>query len=143
MAADEYSETTKHNDHGVRPNPGHHSSMIPTIGKVLMNVQGSSGQPIEVDLSGTEGYILGRSDSKSSYVPDVDLAAYQALDKGVSRRHAALVRHSGHLHIIDLSSVNGTFLNGDRLPAETAYPLHVDDQLALGELNLVFTLVNK
>jgi pSer/pThr/pTyr-binding forkhead associated (FHA) protein len=127
------------------PMPGRDEkgSGIPAIGKCLLIVQSDPGQSIEVDLSGTEGYVIGRSDSKSSYMPDIDLARYQALDKGVSRRHAALVRYQGYLQVIDLSSVNGTFINGNRLTPETAYPLRPDDQLTLGELNLAFSQMNK
>lgn len=71
-------------------------------------------------------------------MPDVDLAIFNALDKGVSRRHAALVQYEGWLHIVDLSSVNGTFLNGQRLNPETPYPVCLEDKLVLGELQLIF-----
>lgn len=112
---------------------------IPAVGKLVLHVGDSSNEGLQVDLSGTEGYVLGRSDAKSSYVPDVDLASFHALDKGVSRRHAAFVRYQGKLHVVDLSSVNGTFLNGNRLTPETPYPVNAGDRLTLGELALVLT----
>ena len=115
-----------------QPQPG-----IPTVGKVYLHVHNSAQEGLHIDLSGTEGFVLGRSDSKSSYIPDVDLASFRALDKGVSRRHAAFVRFQGKLHIVDLSSVNGTFLNGNRLTPEMPYPLNAGDRLTLGELALV------
>jgi pSer/pThr/pTyr-binding forkhead associated (FHA) protein len=119
-----------------QPSPG-----IPAVGKIYLHVNEAAKEGLHVDLSGTEGFVLGRSDSKSSYIPDVDLASFRALDKGVSRRHAAFVRYQGKLHIVDLSSVNGTFLNGSRLTPETPYPLNAGDRLTLGELALVLSTV--
>jgi pSer/pThr/pTyr-binding forkhead associated (FHA) protein len=87
---------------------------------------------------GVEGYLLGRSDNTSSYVPDIDLAAYDALKRGISRRHAALVRFRDGVYIVDLASVNGTFLNDQRLQPEKPYPFQPDIMLRLGSLNLVF-----
>lgn len=95
----------------------------------------------QFDVPGVEGQILGRSDANSSYKPDVDLAGHEARDKGVSRRHAVLVRYRGALHVIDLSSVNGTFLNGKRLLPDVPYPVNSGDQLSLANLNLVITQV--
>lgn len=93
-------------------------------------------QPIVLDAPAAEGYILGRSDANSQYLPDVDLAECDALNKGVSRRHAAIVAFQGIVHIIDLNSVNGTFLNGQRLPANEPHALSADDQISLGTLPL-------
>lgn len=112
------------------------TTAIPMSGKLLIQSSQDSASAIQVDLWGTEGFILGRSDNKSSYLPDIDLAAFNALDKGVSRRHAALVSYQDRLHILDLSSVNGTFLNGNRLTPEIPYVLNSGDQLVLGQLTL-------
>ncbi len=112
-------------------------------GILRVQLKSNANQLIDLDLSGTEGFILGRSDAKSSYLPDVDLAAFNALDKGVSRRHAALVRYQQQIHIVDLSSVNGSFLNGTRLAPEVPYPIHSGDQLILGELSLVISRPEK
>jgi pSer/pThr/pTyr-binding forkhead associated (FHA) protein len=130
-------------DNQVSTNTTSHSQpapqAIPAVGKIYLHLNESAQEGVQVDLSGTEGFVLGRSDSKSSYIPDVDLASFRALDKGVSRRHAAFVRYQGKLHIVDLSSVNGTFLNGSRLTPEMPYPLNAGDRLTLGELALVLS----
>jgi pSer/pThr/pTyr-binding forkhead associated (FHA) protein len=84
----------------------------------------------------TEGYIIGRTDEASDYLPDIDLAGHGGREQGVSRRHAALVLYRGAIHIVDLNSVNGTFLNGKRLLPETPYPLNAGDAVKLGNLNL-------
>lgn len=91
---------------------------------------------IEIALSGTEGFILGRSDAKSNYAVDIDLSPFDALDRGVSRRHAALVYYEDKLHLVDLSSVNGSLLNGQRLMSDTAYMLNEGDQITFGQLGL-------
>jgi pSer/pThr/pTyr-binding forkhead associated (FHA) protein len=70
-------------------------------------------------------------------LPDVDLNLFEARDKGVSRRHCALVQYQGVLHVVDLGSVNGTFVNGTRLTAETPYPINPGDELRLGTLDLI------
>lgn len=96
---------------------------------------------LKVSLSHSNGLVLGRSDSRSSYIPDVDMAEMKALEKGVSRRHAAFVRYDDTLHILDLGSINGTFLNGTRLKPETPYQLNAGDQLGLGDLVVTLSVL--
>lgn len=83
-----------------------------------------------------EGYVIGRTDETSDYAPDIDLAEHGGREQGVSRRHAALVRYRGTIHIVDLNSVNGTYLNGRRLQPDMPYPLNAGDSLKLGNMNL-------
>lgn len=90
---------------------------------------------------GAEGYIFGRSDSSSTYLPDIDLAPFNARDKGVSRRHAVLVRYRGMIHLLDLNSVNGTFLNGERILPEVPYAVNAGDQVTLANLTLTVTQI--
>jgi pSer/pThr/pTyr-binding forkhead associated (FHA) protein len=87
----------------------------------------------------SEGYIIGRSDAQSVYPPDIDLSPYQARDRGVSRRHAALVTYSGEVHILDLDSVNGTFVNNKRLLPESPFALRHGDRILLGDFELIYT----
>ena len=101
---------------------------------VLIQTSDGAESDLQVALSRTNGLVLGRSDSRSSYIPDIDLAELKALEKGVSRRHAAFVRLQEALCILDLGSINGTYLNGTRLKPETPYPLNAGDQLGLGDL---------
>jgi pSer/pThr/pTyr-binding forkhead associated (FHA) protein len=54
-----------------------------------------------------------------------------------------LVRYRGALHVIDLSSVNGTFLNGKRLLPDVPYPVNSGDQLSLANLNLIITQIER
>jgi pSer/pThr/pTyr-binding forkhead associated (FHA) protein len=118
-------------------------SVIPSKGVIRIEILNKAQSSIEVEISGGQGYIIGRSDNKSTYLPDIDLADFQALELGVSRRHAALVHHHQHLHLLDLSSVNGTFLNGERLAPEAPYPLSHGDKILLGNLTLVISYLDR
>ena len=111
---------------------------MPANGTLEIEVldEGGSQSRFQFSAPGVEGYIIGRSDNKSSFTPDIDLTAHNALQKGLSRRHAALVRVQGIVHVLDLSSVNGTFLNGQRLAPEVPYPVRAGDKLRLGNFNI-------
>jgi pSer/pThr/pTyr-binding forkhead associated (FHA) protein len=113
--------------------------IMQAVGFLEIQIMHAADPPIKIVAPGAEGYVIGRSDSHSSYVPDVDLAPFDALERGVSRRHAALVRYRGVVHVIDLSSVNGTFLNGERLLPDVPYALKAGDQLSLANLSLSIT----
>ena len=53
-------------------------------------------------------------------------------DDSVSRTHARLEYRDGGWHVSDLGSTNGTFLNGDRLPPDTATPLPYGANIRFG-----------
>jgi len=83
-----------------------------------------------------EGYVIGRTDDDSEYQPDIDLAAFEARDHGVSRRHLAWVSFNNKSHVIDLNSINGTYLNGRRLTPDIPVVWQPGDELRLGTLVL-------
>jgi pSer/pThr/pTyr-binding forkhead associated (FHA) protein len=86
-----------------------------------------------------EGYIIGRSDSQASPPPDIDLTGFNARELGVSCRHAALVSFQEDLHLIDLDSVNGTYINGRKVPPDAPCLLSDGDQIMLGDLVMRLT----
>lgn len=85
--------------------------------------------------------LIGRVDPETGAVPEIDLEDYGAAEKGVSRRHAAIVRHDTSLHVVDLNASNGTFLNGQRLVPNQPRILRDGDELRLGHLVLQITFV--
>lgn len=85
-------------------------------------------------ISPAEQLIFGRSDETSSVVPDIDLADYGALEKGVSRRHAVLEASGDTLILLDVGSANGTYLNGQRLAPNQPRVLRDGDEVRLGKL---------
>lgn len=95
--------------------------------------------PDSIDLKppGVSGYVIGRADEALQYEPDIDLTRFDGIDMGVSRRHAALVRYKDVVHIIDLKSMNGTFVNGERLVPDNPHPLSDGDKVGIANLNFV------
>jgi pSer/pThr/pTyr-binding forkhead associated (FHA) protein len=110
----------------------------PKKGQYHLQVAGEGKVSFPISTPINEGYIVGRSDAQSVYPPDIDLAPMRARDRGVSRRHAALVTYGGELHILDLDSVNGTFVNNKRLLPESPYALRHGDRILLGDFELLF-----
>jgi pSer/pThr/pTyr-binding forkhead associated (FHA) protein len=78
--------------------------------------------------------ILGRADSSSPRQPDIDLTPFGALEKGVSRMHAAIEKSDDVLTLVDMGSSNGTHLNGQRLRPDQPRVLRDGDEVRLGKL---------
>ena len=91
----------------------------------------------QIQLVGKAEYLLGREDATSAYVPDIDLAPYGAEQSGVSRRHAKIVAQGGYF-LEDLNSVNGSFVNRQKLLPGQRMPLNNGDEIRLGKLALTF-----
>jgi hypothetical protein len=87
--------------------------------------------------------ILGRvGDPEKS---EIDLTPCKATEMGVSRRHAKLTRQHDTVMVQDLGSMNGTFLNGQKLLPHQPRVLRHEDELSLGHLALrvSFARINK
>jgi pSer/pThr/pTyr-binding forkhead associated (FHA) protein len=85
--------------------------------------------------------VEGRSESNSLRLADgVSTLGRQAdcficiKSSQVSRRHCELYEKKGILHIKDLGSANGTFVNGKKIRGEKA--LEPGDELAIGQVKL-------
>ena len=87
-----------------------------------------------ITLQPAKRSVLGRNDAANPQQPDVDLTPYGALEKGVSRIHAAITRSEDTLTLVDLGSVNGTHLNGQRLIPDQPRVLRDGDEIRLGRL---------
>ncbi len=112
-------------------------------------VQISAGLPLEATVSicvvdsgqilpleDREEFTLGRSAEGQPILPDVDLAPYRAYENGVSRLHASIRLEGKQILATDLGSVNGTRLNGQKIPPHKPCPLNHGDILTLGKLKL-------
>lgn len=87
-------------------------------------------------LQPTQRTIMGRADSNSAQRPDLDLSPYGALEKGVSRIHAAIYRDADTLTLVDMGSSNGTHLNGQRLIPQQPRVLRDGDEIRMGKMTL-------
>ncbi len=66
----------------------------------------------------------------------LDLDPYGGGGYGVSRRHARIIQIDKKYLIEDLNSTNGSWLNGQRIPSGTTYPLMSGDQIWLGQFKM-------
>ena len=98
---------------------------------VLVHVR-ENPQPIEIWPH--DETILGRHDATGPATPTIDLTPYGAYENGVSRIHAAIRRGEDTLTLVDLGSVNGTHLNGQRLVPNQPRVLRDGDEVRLGKL---------
>jgi pSer/pThr/pTyr-binding forkhead associated (FHA) protein len=102
-----------------------------------LSVRDNSDERFVFDANAVTEIIIGRKDPTTGDSPAIDLTKFDAIEQGVSRRHAAIVRkEGGSLQIVDQGSPNGTFLNGQRLIANQARILRDGDELRLGKLVL-------
>lgn len=87
-------------------------------------------------LEGQTEYTLGRSSEGQPMLPDVDLAAFQAYEHGVSRIHALITLGEQEVMVTDLASSNGTRLNGLRIAPHRPTPVEHGDILSMGKLKI-------
>lgn len=87
-----------------------------------------------ITLVGQDEYKLGRQTEDQSISPDIDLTPHDAYQNGVSRLHALIAVGQEKVTITDLNSVNGTRLNGEKLPPNVSHPLETGDIIILGNL---------
>ncbi len=100
----------------------------------------NTGAKVQVDVQSE--LVFGRVDEHRNSYPDYDLTDQQALEQGVSRRHAALRRGESTLTIVDLQSANGTYLNGQKLLPNQPHIVRDGDEISLGRLafNVFFVI---
>ena len=77
-------------------------------------------------------YMLDAEVTRAGRHPDSDIFLD---DITVSRRHAEIIRRADGFHVVDVGSLNGTYMNRDRV--EEAKLGH-GDELQIGKFKLVF-----
>jgi pSer/pThr/pTyr-binding forkhead associated (FHA) protein len=77
-------------------------------------------------------YMLDAEVTRAGRHPDSDIFLD---DITVSRRHAEIIRRADGFHVLDVGSLNGTYVNRDRVE-ETK--LSNGDELQIGKFKLVF-----
>jgi hypothetical protein len=84
--------------------------------------------------------LIGRYDSVTGSTPEVDLTQEDAA-RNISRRHARLVTKDGkHFVAEEIGTMNGTFLNNEKLPTGVLTPISDGDELTLCRLSLTFRI---
>jgi CRP-like cAMP-binding protein len=84
--------------------------------------------------------LIGRYDSVTGQTPEVDLT-HEDSARNISRRHARVVVKEGKPFVAEeIGTMNGTYLNGTRLPTGVLTPIKDGDELTLCRLTLTFRL---
>ena len=94
----------------------------------------SSGRIIA--LKGRDEFTLGRVNEHQPIIPDIDLDPYGGFEEGVSRLHATIQMAPQGITVTDLGSVNGTCINGEKIPQHIPQPLAHGDVLTLGKMRI-------
>lgn len=94
------------------------------------------GHPTPAYMDTQEEFVLGRKAATTSDLL-VDLAPFGGYSMGVSRRHVIIRRMGQGYEVLDLGSVNGTWLNEERLIPHVANPLRSGSQLRLGRMRIL------
>jgi CRP-like cAMP-binding protein len=86
--------------------------------------------------------LLGRYDSVTGMTPEIGLSN-EDQSRNISRRHARLVVKEGRPFVAEeIGTMNGTFLNGQKLPNGVLTPIKDGDELILCRLALTFKTPN-
>ena len=82
--------------------------------------------------------LVGRKDPVTGITPDVDLTE-EDVKRSVSRRHAKLICSNGQFYIAEeVGTLNGTFINGKRIPTGVLTPIKSGAQVGFGMLRFKF-----
>lgn len=93
------------------------------------------GQSSQAYMDPKEEFILGRKVGTTSEML-LDLAPFGGYSMGLSRRHAVIRRADDGYEVLDLGSVNGTWLNEQRLVPHKPYRLPSGSHLRLARMRL-------
>jgi hypothetical protein len=113
---------------------------------VLEVINPNTGETKLIATHLQERLIAGRSGStpesnEGKPLPDLDMSAFNAVEHGVSRQHAAFVYLGDELSVEDLNSTNGTRINGFQIVSGRLYRLRNGDELEFGRLRMTVKVV--
>ena len=77
-----------------------------------------------------EDFIIGRLEGHVDHVLN---------NNAVGKLHAELINRNGTSFVKDLNSINGTFINDDRIDSNKEYELRINDRLRLANSEYIFT----
>lgn len=90
----------------------------------------------EYPVETTHDIVMGRQPRPDDPPVTLDLEQFDGHDLGVSRHHCMIKLIRDRLTLVDLDSINGTFVNGSRALPLKRYQLLDGDSLTLGRLTL-------
>ncbi|MGF1528144.1 MAG: GGDEF domain-containing protein [Candidatus Competibacterales bacterium] len=137
MANDPDDDLNKSSDFGppLEPTMTLELGLVEKVRSRVNAQQGDRDWPYLIVISGPEIGKMHRIEQDAVVVGRASEADFPINDVAVSRRHARLVRSEGDLFIEDLTSANGTYINGQRVT--TPRPLKDGDKIAVGSLTVL------
>ena len=82
--------------------------------------------------------LIGRYDSVTGHRPEVDLTE-EDNNRNVSRRHARLLyKDATHYIAEEIGTMNGTYINGNRIPTGVLTPVKDGDEITLCRVPVIF-----
>lgn len=91
---------------------------------------------VEIPIT-AEHTLLGRQSPADNIYPEIDLTELDP-ESYVSRRHGKITRQGSKYLYEDVSSSNGSFINGNRLQSGIQTELHDCDTIRLGRTEMTF-----
>lgn len=134
----------RHAPHQAAP-PAPNPSPVPVpavSGQGTMRLRGRDPQGISYDLAFNDSDFR-RSGGRLVIGRNNDLSQLLLSQDSISRQHATLIFAGGTVQVEDRNSGNGTMVNGRELVVgQPAVPLRPGDKLSLGEVDLMFEILN-
>lgn len=90
----------------------------------------------ELAIKSHEEIIIGRQARPEDPPVTIDLESQSGHKLGVSRHHAMIKLINGKLLLIDLDSINGTFVNGHRALPIKRYAISDGDTITIGKVEM-------
>lgn len=82
--------------------------------------------------------LIGRYDSVTGHRPEIDLTD-EDNNRNVSRRHARLLyKDATHYIAEEIGTMNGTYINGNRIPTGVLTPVKDGDEITLCRVPVIF-----
>jgi CRP-like cAMP-binding protein len=117
------------------PEPSAPAAPVQAAEAVAYFISKASGNVFPVFKSES---LIGRYDSVTGLAPEVDLTNEDSA-RNISRRHARIVLKEGKPFVAEeIGTMNGTFLNGEKMPTGVLTPIRDGDELTLCRLTLTF-----
>lgn len=87
-------------------------------------------------LSSGDETTIGRADPVTGILPDIDLTPVDT-NRSVSRRHAKIIHSGEDYHALEeVGTVNGTYVNDQRIPTGVPVTLHNGDLVKIGLISM-------
>jgi hypothetical protein len=120
----------------LNKNPHHKLEIIDlTQSKGIVLVGDNGLRRLEL-FSNESFFLLGRFAEETMDSRHIDLSPFGAKSSSVSRIHARIHMEGNDIYITDLSSRNGTFVNGRSITPHRPKLLDQDTDITLGKLHL-------